>query len=182
MLYLNQNRHFNLRLQEGTVGKSLKFGKSYQLLSVLEEKITEYLDARSQLVNMYPDLLGHAKPKTHFLTHYPEAIVNFGLPLTYWTARYESRHRIVKSTVESAKNFKNISLTLATRQQLRQSSVYYHGMFDMVELVVSGKIVYKRDLIGGSDLEKCLLTYMSPRDFICPKVNFKCIVLETLLF
>ena len=46
-------------------------------------------------------------------------------------------------------------------------------MFDTVELVVSGKIVYKKDLIGGSDLEKCLLPYMSPRDFICPKVNFR---------
>ena len=88
-------------------------------ISVLEEKIIEYLDARSELVSLYSDLLGHAKPKTHNLTHYPEAIANFGPPLTYWTARYESCHRIAQSTAESAEHFKNISLTLATRQQLK---------------------------------------------------------------
>ena len=57
---------------------------------------------------MHADLLGTAKPKTHHLTHYPEAIANFGPPMNYWTARYESRHRIAKSSATSAKNFKEI--------------------------------------------------------------------------
>ena len=140
---------------------------------VLEEKIIEYLDARVELRNMYPDILGHAKPKTHNLTHYPEAIANFGPPVTYWTARYESRHRIAKSTAESAKNFKNISLTLSTRQQQRQSSVFYHGMFDTVELVVSDKIMYKNDMRGTTDLEKFILPFMSEKDFICQRVTFR---------
>jgi hypothetical protein len=77
-------------------------------ICVLEEKIIEYLDCRKELFTMHPDLLGSAKPKTHHLTHYPEAIANFGPPMNYWTARYESRHRIAKSTAESAKNFKEI--------------------------------------------------------------------------
>ena len=77
-------------------------------ISVLEDKIIDYLDCRQTLYNEYPHLLGSAKPKTHHLTHYPEAIVNFGPLMNYWTARYESRHRIGKSTAESAKNFKEI--------------------------------------------------------------------------
>ena len=77
-------------------------------ICVLEEKIIEYLDSREKLFNDYPTLLGTPKPKTHNLSHYPEAIANFGPPMNYWTARYESRHRIGKSTAESAKNFKEI--------------------------------------------------------------------------
>ena len=79
-------------------------------ICTLEERIIEYLDARKILHTEYPNLLGSAKPKTHNLTHYPEAIAKFGPPMTYWTARYESRHRIGKSTAESAKNFKEIHL------------------------------------------------------------------------
>ena len=75
-------------------------------IDTLRQRIFECLNSRSLLFMDYPDLLGTMKPKTHLLCHYPEAIVNFGPPINYWTARYESRHRIGKSTADSAKNFK----------------------------------------------------------------------------
>ena len=140
-------------------------------ISVLEDRIIEYLDYRQELYCEYSTLLGSAKPKTHHLTHYPEAIANFGPPMNYWTARYESRHRIAKSTAESAK--KNISYTLATRQQMRLSSVYYHGMFDTVELIVSDKVAYKRSLKGKTDLEKSILPFMREQDFLCTELLFR---------
>ena len=142
-------------------------------VNVLEERIIEFLDYRQKLFTDYPALLGNPKPKTRNLTHYPEAIVNYGPPMNYWTARYESRHRIGKSTAEASKNFKNISLTLATRQQLRLSSVYYHGMFDTDELVISDKVMYKKDLGGSTELEKSMMPFVSDDDFICGEVVFR---------
>ena len=111
---------------------------------VLEENIIEFLDLRIEIFEEHP-VIGNPKPKTHFLSHYPDAIRLYGPPLTYWTARYESRHRIAKSTAESAKNFINISFTVSTRQQLRQSSGFYNGMFPSCDLVISDKIVFKSE-------------------------------------
>ena len=142
-------------------------------VAVLEEKIIEYLDLRQNLCRDFPSLLGNPKPKTHNLTHYPESIINFGPPINYWTARYESRHRIGKNTAESAKNFKNISLTLATRQQLRIASVYYRGMFDTSELVIAGKVTYKKDMTSGTDLEKAVIPFMNNDDFVCADIVFR---------
>ena len=117
--------------------------------------------------------LGSAKPKTHFLTHYPQAVRMYGPPLAYWTARYESRHRIAKNVAEVSKNFKNISLTISTRQQLRLSSVYYHGMFETSDVIMTGKAEYKRGLKGKTDVEKSVLPYMNETDFLCPSILIK---------
>ena len=88
--------------------------------------------------------------------------------------RYESRHRIGKRTAEASKNFKKISLTLATRQQLRFSSVYYHGMFNTEEqLVISDKVMYKKDLGRSTELEKSMMPFVNDDDFICGQVVFR---------
>ena len=73
----------------------------------------------------------------------------------------------------SAKNFKNISLTLATRQQLRLCSVYYHGMFQTVDLLLLDKVTYKSNMKGNSDLEKSILFYMKERDFLCQELSYR---------
>ena len=87
-------------------------------IDILEEKILEYLDCRNVIFEEYPFMLGSAKPKHHYMVHYAESIRAFGPPLAYWTAKYESKHRIAKNTAENAKNFINISATIAERQQL----------------------------------------------------------------
>ena len=73
----------------------------------------------------------------------------------------------------SAKNFKNISFTLATRQQLRLCSVYYHGMFQTVDLVLSDKVTYRSNMKGSSDLEKSILPYMKEHDFLCQDLSYR---------
>ena len=102
------------------------------------------------------------------------AIHLYGPPLSYWTARYESRHRIAKNTAEASKNFKNISLTISTRQQMRLSSVYYHGMFSVSDLVISNKTTYKKTLAeDNTELGNAVLPYMNNMDFICSEIEFK---------
>ena len=67
----------------------------------------------------------------------------------------------------------NISLTLATRQQQRLCSVYYHGMFNIVELVVSDNTTYKKDMRGSTDLEKSIMPFMGEQDFLCTELTFR---------
>ena len=100
--------------------------RNYEI-DVLENLIIKYLDERKSIYDSHFDLIGRPKPKHHFLTHYGQAIRLFGPPMTYWTARFESKHRVSKNIAESSKNFKNISLTVSVRQQMRMASVYYKG-------------------------------------------------------
>ena len=95
-------------------------------IDVLEDRVIQFLDARKLLFSSFPETLGTPKPKHHFITHYGNAIRLFGPPLAFWTARFESKHRVSKNTAESAKNFKNISWTVSSRQQMRMASVFYH--------------------------------------------------------
>ena len=140
---------------------------------VLEDIIISYLDERRELYEDFPDLLGTPKPKTHFLTHYPTSILLYGPPMAYWTARYESRHRIAKNAANSAKNYKNISKTISTRQQMRQSSVFYHGMFPTTNIVISQRATTKCSLKGKDMFEMFVLPYMSPSDFLCTELEVK---------
>ena len=162
-----------LKLHEITERLTAAEFEEYEI-GQLEELIIDYLDERQKIFEDYPDLMGSPKPKTHFLVHYPMAIHLYGPPLSYWTARYESRHRIAKNTAEASKNFKNISLTISTRQQMRLSSVYYHGMFSVSDLVISKKTTCKKTLAeGDTELGNAVLPYMNNMDFICSEIEFK---------
>ena len=55
----------------------------------MESKIVEYLDARKEIYDQYPDVLGTPKPKHHLLGHYGQAVRLYGPPLAYWTGRFE---------------------------------------------------------------------------------------------
>lgn len=59
-------------------------------------------------------------PKVHFLLHYPRLIEEFGPPRAHWCMRYEAKHLYFKQVAEINCNFKNICLSLATRNQFRQ--------------------------------------------------------------
>ena len=161
-----------LKLHEITERLTASEFKDYEI-DVLEDKIVDYLDERKNVFDEYPALIGTPKPKTHYISHYPEAIRLYGPPMSYWTARYESRHRIAKNTAESSKNFKNISLTVSTRQQMRSSSVFYHGMFATSDLVISDKTSFKSNLKVVTDFDKAILPYMSEHDFLCSEIEVR---------
>ena len=147
--------------------------KTYEI-EVLENKIVKYLDDRKTIFDSNPDLLGRPKPKHHYLTHYGQAIRLFGPPLAYWTARFESKHRVSKNIAESAKNFKNISLTVSVRQQMRMASVYYTGMFATKDFTVPEKAVTKNELPQTvSGLWDRVRDFMSNDDLLCSEIFVK---------
>ena len=134
-------------------------------IDLLEDVILEYLDNRKPIFQEYPNLMGRSKPKHHYMTHYGEAIRKFGPPMSYWTGRFESKHRVAKGTAESAKNFKNISRTVSIRQQMRMASTYYNGMFEAAEFSVPEKVTYKRDIPDDTEFHSSLREFMSEKDF-----------------
>lgn len=139
-------------------------------IDMVEELIVKYLDDRKSVFEHYP-ILGTPKPKHHFLSHYGEAIRQFGPPLCFWTGRYEAKHRIAKSAAESAKNFKNISLTLSVRQQLRMSSRYYSGMFDTACAQLPDKLINYHDLPSiGDELFDQVRLFMDQEDAVCNRI------------
>ena len=143
-------------------------------VGILEEEVVKYLDLRKELFAEFPHILGTAKPKHHWLTHYGKAIRMYGPPLAYWTARFESKHRVAKNVAEAAKNFKNISLTLSVRQQRRMASVYYAGMFQPKEVKLPEKTREKNEIAsaqqGNSDLWNKVLAFMNFGDVCCNSV------------
>ena len=132
-----------------------------------------YLDLRKVVYEEFP-VIGRPKPKHHFLTHYPSAIRNFGPPSSFWTARYESKHRVSKSTTEAAKNFINITHTVSNRQQLRMCSIYYNGMFEVNYFKLPIKVKTKVDLLD-SDIDQKLKPFVSlAGDLLCVEIEYKC--------
>ena len=181
ILYVNkwikqkQDMVFQLALQLNEITAYITADKIQEHeITILEAVIESYLDNRNSVYEKFPDLLGRPKPKHHYLVHYPEAIRNFGPPSSFWTGRYESKHRISKSISESSKNFINITHTVSFRHQFRMCSVYYNGMFDESFYTLPTKVVKKDDLTD-SDLDRELKPFLSSKaDLLCSEIVYKC--------
>ena len=144
--------------------------EDYEIMR-LEDLVILLLDLRKNVLADNP-ILGSAKPKHHYLTHYAENIRKFGPPMGYWTGRFESKHRVAKSVADSSKNFKNISLTVSNRQQLRMASTYYHGMYDAEEYKLPIVVKQKSDLIEEG-LENNLKEFLGDLDLISDQITWR---------
>ena len=143
---------------------------SYDIV-VLEEKIVQYLDNRKVVYEEHP-LIGRPKPKHHMMSHYGQAIRLFGPPTSFWTARFESKHRVAKNVVEASKNFKNITHTVAVRQQMRMASIYYKGMFDVQDFYLPEEVYFKSDIQQSSYLPSIVVREsMGMEDFVCKQIT-----------
>ena len=160
-----------LKLVEITKRLRAEKFREYEI-DIIEEQVMEYLDLRKTIYEEYPKLMGNAKPKHHNMVHYADAIRQFGPPLCYWTARFESKHRISKNISENAKNFINISSTLAERQQMRMCSVYYTGMFQTAKFILPDKVSYKRDMPDDILVLNSLKEFMGDSDIVCDEVEY----------
>ena len=94
----------------------------------------------------------------------------FGPPVTFWTARFESKHRIAKNIAQTAKNVKNITKTLTERQQLRAASVFYSGMFQSDDFTLPQQIAYKKNLSPDTEFHKELASFMNSEDMISSEI------------
>ena len=86
------------------------------------------------------------------------------------TTSHHSKHRIVKSTSESAKNVINITKTIAERQQMRAASVYYHGMFNFTMYTLPQVVMKKSDLIEETAFNYKLRSFMGNSDLLCSNI------------
>lgn len=66
----------------------------------------------SQFIKLFKDTL---KPKYHILTHYPFIIRQSGPPRLFWSMRYESKHREIKTYARVINSRKNITLTICKK-------------------------------------------------------------------
>jgi hypothetical protein len=81
-----------------------------------EDLIVSFFEKRQVCAEQYPQFK-RMTPKYHFLEHYKDQMLSFGPLNSYWTARAEAKHRIFVNFAESAKNFINITKTLAIKNQ-----------------------------------------------------------------
>ena len=63
------------------------------------------------------------KPKAHFVLHYPEQILKFGLLVHFRTMRFEGKHSFVTGAARPTKCDKNLSLSLDVRHQSINQSI-----------------------------------------------------------
>ena len=139
----------------------------------LEEETIAYLNLRREVFQEFPTLLTNPKPKHHYSNHYSQSILKYGPCPATWTARYESKNRVAKLLATSAKNFKNISLTVCRRQQMRQASVYYQGMFQE-EIILPIGAKHKFELISVSaanPLMSEIINFMDNNSLLCEEIN-----------
>ena len=161
-----------LQLSEITERLSANEFREHEI-DYLEDKILTYLDDRKKIFDNFPTLLGKAKPKHHNMTHYPDAIRNLGPAMSFWTGRFEAKHRVAKGTAESAKNFINISATLAIRQQMRMASVFYGGFFDTADFHLPDKVTKKNHISNETEFNNLLREFMAPSDVISDQIILK---------
>jgi hypothetical protein len=81
-----------------------------------QDLLVDFFAKRSLCCEKYHTFL-NIVPKYHFMVHYPNLMDNFGPLNVYWTARGEGKHRTYVNFVESAKNFINVTKTLAEKNQ-----------------------------------------------------------------
>ena len=99
----------------------------YEIENIMTDIITDYLDLRREGIETLE--MPRPRPKHHFLSHYPRMFLNNGPLIKVWGMRMESKHTFHKSVLRTARNFKNVALTCATRHQMAQISFYYYGLF-----------------------------------------------------
>ena len=92
------------------------------------------------LNNLYKQLYGTLKPKFHHLTHYPELLLKNGPIINFWSMRYESSHRNIKSTAQSTSSNKNLLQTIGMKLTLKMCQMM-HSVLPLLS-----KINHQNDL------------------------------------
>ena len=131
------------------------------MIAYLEDVIEDHL---CNFKTIFPDV--PLKPKHHFLVHYPSIIRANGPPVTYSCLRYELKNSFFKRSAHIVCNFRNITLTLATRHQ-----------FNALLARLSGKGI--RDFVFVKNCGNVFLHTLNEGSAICSTLN--CTLSDTVL-
>lgn len=83
------------------------------------------IDHHRLFKELYPER--NLIPKHHFMIHYPSMMVLFGPLSKLWCMRFEAKHSPLKRQAHVVCNFKNISKTLAYKNQVQQMHCWRFG-------------------------------------------------------
>lgn len=119
------------------------------------------------LLTLYHEFFGNLKPKFHNMVHYPTFMLINGPLVNFWTMRFESRHRPLKSVIVSISSSLNLLVSVAIRETLKMYSMF-NNFFCMNEndkskdcesktSKTSDKIYYKDIELNGSAYTKGLI-------------------------
>jgi len=109
-------------------------------IGYLRVLIEEYLHSRKQAFPHH-----QLKPKHHYMSHYPELIIQFGPLIRLWTLRFESKHTYFKQCARKLHNFKNVCSSLAERHQLLQAYLSAGCLFPPVIVVEKATAFFSSD-------------------------------------
>lgn len=109
-----ENKHWELLLlllecMEFIFSPSLTPEASTYFAAIIDEHHSLFLE-------LYPNL--HLRPKHHLMVHYPNAILQLGPLIQFWSMRFEAKHSFFKRISQVTCNFKNICKTMAFRHQV----------------------------------------------------------------
>lgn len=123
--------------------------------------IKNYLRARRRLKLKF-------RPKHHFLLHYAKIFLLYGPLIFLWGIRFESLHSIFKRAAVLAKNFINVTYTMALKYQLRFAYLLSGSLFK-TNLQVSPKSVEKLSAKEIDDKTKDLINNKFSSDAVVTK-------------
>ena len=81
--------------------------------------------------------------------------------------------RVAKGASEAAKNFINISATLAFRQQMRMASFFYRGLFEIEDIRIPEKVTKKSDLSKSDSFEDAIAGFMTSNDLLSSDILYR---------
>ena len=117
------------------------------------------IDHHNMFKTLYPDR--RLIPKHHFMIHYGRMIVMFGPLVKLWCMRFESKHCPMKRQAHVVYNFKNISKTLAYKNQIQ--SMYSWTFGKPLEREISVPNAFPV-IVGSLELCELLLEKLHTKD------------------
>ena len=135
-------RYFGLIIGD-LIPNSDKHWKLYQYLRQIIDIVTSPRLTQSMLRDLkilvtehnklYINLFECLKPKFHNLIHYARILFENGPCINFWSMRYESFHRQIKSNAVSTSCNKNLLVTIATKQTLQMCYTNMNYKIDVIE-------------------------------------------------
>ncbi|KAK4329593.1 hypothetical protein Pmani_000068 [Petrolisthes manimaculis] len=98
------------------------------------------------------------KPKAHYMTHYADQVLQFGLLINCWTLRFEGKHSFFKNISRVTRNKINICKSLAWRHQMNQvERLMMITLSDRSQMIITQQasivdVFHKYPWLMGSDL------------------------------
>lgn len=137
------------------VGDYVDEGDKVWKLYILFSKITSFLSSpryvvghlieferfSEEFLSLYIELYGDLKFKFHIFSHYLRVLKENGPLTVFWTMRFESFHRLAKSTSISSCNKINVIKTISIKSQLRLAHMQITKLFCPYSIVCENKEV-----------------------------------------